>query len=125
MIITVCGSAKFNDKIIESAKNLLLDGHIVFMPDALAYNGEELGEEQKIRLDNLQKMKIDLSDAIFVVNVDKYIGPSTFSDIDWAVGHKKEVYFLINPKEEEAEPEAEEEAPAEEAEIVEAEQVAE
>ena len=49
-----------------------------------------------------------MSDAIFVVNVDKYVGPSTFSNIDWAVRNKKEVYFLVNPKDTEEEDSSEE-----------------
>jgi hypothetical protein len=49
---------------------------------------------------------INNSDAIFVVNVDKYIGEATYSMLDWATRMKKEVYFLeeINPPAEEAEP---------------------
>jgi len=42
-----------------------------------------------------------MSDAIFVVNVNGYIGESTYGEIDWAQRMKKEVYFLVNPKEEE------------------------
>jgi len=48
-----------------------------------------------------------MSDAIFVVNKDGYIGESTYGEIDWADAHKKELYFLVdpNPKQEEATPE--------------------
>jgi hypothetical protein len=41
-----------------------------------------------------------LSDAIFVINKDRYIGESTFSEIDWAQRLKKEVYFLESIDEE-------------------------
>ena len=109
MVITICGSSKFKTEILDSAKNLTLDDHIVFVPTIFEHaDNEELTEEQKLRLDNLHKMKINMSDAIFVVNVDKYVGPSTFSDIDWAVRNKKEVYFLVNPKDTEEEDNAEE-----------------
>jgi len=57
--------------------------------------------EEKIRLDNLHKEKINMSDAIFVINKDGYIGESTYSEIDWAQRMKKEVYFLENPNPEE------------------------
>ena len=102
MIITICGSTKFKDQMLEAARNLTLDDHIVLMPTIFEHaDNEELTIEQKIRLDNLHKMKINMSDAIFVCNVDGYIGESTFGEIDWAVRNKKELYFLVDPNPEE------------------------
>ena len=98
MVITICGSTKFKDQILDAAKKLTLDDHIVLMPTIFEHaDNEDLTTEQKIRLDNLHKQKISMSDAIFVVNVDGYIGESTFGEIDWAAKNKKEVYFLVNP----------------------------
>lgn len=102
MVITICGSTRFKDEILTAARNLTLDDHIVLMPNLFEHaDNEELTQEQKIRLDNLHKMKINMSDAIFVVNKDGYIGESTFGEIDWAVRNKKELYFLVNPNPEE------------------------
>lgn len=119
MVITICGSTRFKEEIFEAAKKLTLDDHIVLMPTIFEHaDNEELTTEQKIRLDNLHKQKIDMSDAIFVVNKDGYIGESTFGEIDWAARHKKELYFLVNPNPEEENKEttdAETPAPAEEA----------
>ena len=42
----------------------------------------------------MHKRKIDMSDAIYVINRDDYIGASTFSEIVYAIGHKKEIYFM-------------------------------
>lgn len=117
MIITICGSSKFKNEIFDAAKKLTLDDHIVLMPTIFEHaDNEELTTEQKIRLDNLHKQKISMSDAIFVVNVDGYIGESTFGEIDWAAKNKKEVYFLVNPnpEEEKTEDGAQAPAPAEE-----------
>lgn len=109
MVITICGSTKFKDEILDTAKKLTLDGHIVLMPCIFGHaDDEELTVEQKIRLDNLHKMKIDMSDAIFVVNKDNYIGESTYGEIDWASTHKKELYFLVNPNPEAETTDAEE-----------------
>jgi len=118
MVITICGSTRFKEEMFEAAKKLTLDDHIVLMPTIFEHaDNEELTTEQKIRLDNLHKQKIDMSDAIFVVNKDGYIGESTFGEIDWAARHKKELYFLVNPnpEEENKDAEAESPAPAEEA----------
>ena len=110
MVITICGSSKFKNEILEAAKTLTMDNHIVLSPFIFHHaDDEELTQEAKIRLDNLHKEKINMSDAIFVVNVGGYIGESTYSEIDWAQRMKKEVYFLENPN-----PEEEETEPAEE-----------
>ena len=122
MIITICGSTRFKDEMFEAAKKLTLEDHIVLMPTIFEHaDNEELTVEQKIRLDNLHKQKINMSDAIFVVNVDGYIGESTFGEIDWAARNKKELYFLVNPnpeeeKKDETEDGAQAPAPAEEGE---------
>ena len=98
MVITICGSTKFKDEILEAAKTLTMDNHIVLAPFIFHHtDNEEITQEAKIRLDNLHKQKINMSDAIFVVNVGGYIGESTYSEIDWAQRMKKEVYFLVDP----------------------------
>ena len=122
MVITICGSTRFKDEILDAAKNLTLEDHIVLMPTVFEHaDNEELTTEQKIRLDNLHKMKINMSDAIFVVNKDGYIGESTYGEIDWAIKNKKELFFLVNPNPEEEKKEEEkkaEEQPADEAPII-------
>lgn len=106
MTITICGSTRFKDKILEVAEGLTLDGHIVMMPTVFRHDDPNLTTEMRIRLENQHREMINKSDAIFVVNVDKYIGEATYSMLDWATRMKKEVYFLeeINPPAEEAEP---------------------
>ena len=102
MIITICGSTRFKDEIMAAAKDLTMQNHIVLAPFIFHHADEEdLTPELKIRLDNLHKEKINMSDAIFVVNKDGYIGESTYGEIDWAQRMKKEVYFLENPQSEE------------------------
>ena len=106
MTITICGSTRFKDQILEVAEGLTLDGHIVMMPTGVRHDDPNLTTEMRIRLENQHREMINKSDAIFVVNVDKYIGEATYSMLDWATRMKKEVYFLeeINPPVEEAEP---------------------
>ena len=42
----------------------------------------------------MHKAKIDLADAIFVINVDGYIGESTKNEIEYAKKHNKEIFYL-------------------------------
>lgn len=114
MIITLCGSTKFKKEFEEVAKNLALEGHAVLSVNMFHHaDNLELTTEQKIRLDNAHKEKINASDAIFVINKDGYIGESTFSEIDWAQRMKKEIYFLENPNPEEEKTEENKEDTAE------------
>ena len=95
MIITLCGSTRFKDEFLKVQKDLTLAGHIVLSVGLFGHaDNEELSTEDKIRLDNLHKEKINMSDAIFVINKDGYIGESTYGEIDWANRMKKQIFFL-------------------------------
>ena len=95
MIITLCGSTKFKDEYLTVQRNLSLQGHIVLSVGLFAHaDSVELSVEDKIRLDNLHKQKINMSDAIFVINKGGYIGESTFGEIDWATRMGKQIFFL-------------------------------
>lgn len=98
MVVTICGSTRFKKEIEAVAHDLTLQNHIVLAPHVFHHmEEEEMPMELKIRLDNLHKEKINMSDAIFVVNVNGYIGESTYGEIDWANRMKKEVFFLVEP----------------------------
>lgn len=105
MIVTLCGSTKFKKEFEEVAKKLALEGHTVLSVNMFAHaDNIELTTEQKLCLDNAHKQKIMLSDAIFVINKDQYIGESTYSEIDWAERMHKEIYFLEEPPQNEDKP---------------------
>lgn len=122
MTITICGSSKFKDEILKAARDLTLQGHVVLTPAIFEHaDNEELTPEDKVRLDNLHREKINMSDAIFVINKDQYIGESTFGEIDWADRMKKQIYFLEEipgATTKENEESAKEEVPSVEAELV-------
>ena len=42
----------------------------------------------------MHKRKIDMADAIYVINVGGYIGESTRSEIEYATRHGKEIFYL-------------------------------
>lgn len=51
-------------------------------------------DEVKIMLDDIHKRKIDLSDEIFVINKNGYIGSSTKSEIEYAIKTGKKIRYL-------------------------------
>lgn len=44
-------------------------------------------------LDKIHRKKIDISDAIYVVNIDGYIGNSTKNEIEYAKNNGKKVIY--------------------------------
>ena len=45
-------------------------------------------------LDDIHKRKIDMADAIYVINKDGYVGSSTRCEIGYAIKHGKQVIFM-------------------------------
>lgn len=84
-IITLCGSTKFDKAFEEWNVRLTLLGNTVFsiVIPSHAYQ-IELTQEQKDIFDKAHLHKIALSDEIFVIDVDGYIGESTQKEIDYA-----------------------------------------
>lgn len=87
-VITLCGSTRFKDEFEEVQRKLTLEGNIV-LSVGLFSHAEENGEDWvsngiKEMLDDIHKRKIDMSDEIFVINKDGYIGSSTASEIEYA-----------------------------------------
>ena len=92
-VITICGSLKFQNEMMSVSEKLSLEGNCVFMPVYPVIKRKRNKEE----LDNLKKThfkKIELSDAIFVINKDKYIGEGTNLEIEYAKKSSKEILYL-------------------------------
>lgn len=96
MRITLCGSTRFMDAFAEWNTKLTLAGHLVYTVAVGATNalGGAIDEVSKNKLDVVHFGKIDNSDAIFVLDVDGYIGESTRREIFYAQMKQKAVYFL-------------------------------
>lgn len=95
-IVTICGSMKFKDKMMEEAKNLEIENKYVVIQ--CIYSNDEFSEEDKKVLADLHYNKIEISDAIYVVNVNGYIGKSTSKEIEFAKKMGKEVMYLEQVK---------------------------
>lgn len=96
-IVTLCGSTKFKSLFEEYNNKLTLEGKIVLSPGCYMHaDNHVITEEQKIKLDELHKKKILMSNYIYVLNQDNYIGESTKSEIDFANIHKIPVFYYQN-----------------------------
>jgi len=104
-VITLCGSTKFKDEFLREQKRLTLEGNIILTVGLFGHSGDsEVWEgmddgtftKTKEMLDDMHKRRIDMSDEIFVINKNGYIGESTRSEIDYAIKTGKKVNYMEN-----------------------------
>ena len=95
-VITLCGSTKYKDEFLQAQSALTLDGNIVLSIGVFGHTDNiNLTSEVKAMLDDIHKRKIDMSDAIYIINKDGYIGDSTRSEIEYAKEHNKQIYYMF------------------------------
>lgn len=95
-VITLCGSTRFKDEFMKIQKDLTLKGNIVISLGLFGHSGdkEALNEHTKEMLINMHRQKIDMSDEIFVINKNGYIGENTLSEIEYARTKGKVITYL-------------------------------
>ena len=97
-IITLCGSTRFKKEYEEANRLLELNDWIVLT--VASYYHRERSEslrrwilKNKKQLDRLHLDKIELSQAIVVIDVEGYVGKSTRAEINHAKSRGKPVYL--------------------------------
>ncbi len=108
-IITLCGSTRFIEYFAVMAWELEKGGAIVlglhYLPPSYKTKCEShLAETEGVakHFDQLHLRKIDMSDSIYVLNVDGYIGNSTRNEIAYAKKLGKPITYLEPDKVNEA-----------------------
>ena len=109
MKITICGSMTASKKMLEVKAELQKMGHEIFMPEftddyAKLDDPNKMHSESaknKVQYDLIKShfRKIDDSDAIVVVNMEKkgvegYIGGNSFLEMGYAFGTDKKIFLL-------------------------------
>ncbi|MDE7082187.1 MAG: hypothetical protein K2O89_00595 [Clostridia bacterium] len=93
-VITICGSMRFSKDIMKIATELETDkGYCVLQP-VYNFDNNVLGEAELQNIVKAHYKKIDISDAVFVVNVGGYIGKSVTEEIEYAKSLNKEILYL-------------------------------
>lgn len=96
-VITLCGSTKFKEDFLRVQEELTLQGNIVLSVGLFAHADNKLNvitDEIKVMLDDMHKRRIDMADAIYVINKDGYIGESTKSEIWYSILNNKEIIYM-------------------------------
>ena len=98
-IITLCGSTKFKNDFIRIQRELTLKGHVVISVGLFGHADGEyqtvLTEEIKEILDDMHLQKIDMAEAIYMINPGGYIGNSTKKEIEYAKAQGKQVHYMV------------------------------
>lgn len=92
-IVTICGSFKFQKEMLEIGEKLSLEGYCILYPIYPVNNKLVLTKEQIELLKEGHLKRIEISDAIFVCNIDGYIGKSTKNEIEYAKKLNKEIMY--------------------------------
>lgn len=94
-VITLCGSTKFKKEFEEINKKLTLEGNIVLSLGVFGHtDGEQLSDEQIKMLKDIHKQKIAMSDEIFIINKNSYIGNGLKEEIEYAKQLNKGISYL-------------------------------
>lgn len=93
-IVTLCGSMRFQKEMRKIAQKLEIDeGYLVIQ--CVYFNSDDtISEEARKKLGEIHYKKIEMSDAIYVVNVNGYIGDATKKEIEYAKSLQKEILSL-------------------------------
>ena len=92
-VVTICGSMKFSQEMIKIANELERKYGWCVIQCVYGINQNTITDEELQNIVNAHWKKIDISDAIYVVNIGGYIGSSTNNEIKYALSHNKEVIY--------------------------------
>ena len=93
-VITICGSLKFEKEMMLVAEKLTLQGNCVLTPIYQVSKEIKKTERELEKFKNAHFKKIELSDMIYVVNKDNYIGESTKLEIEYSKKLGKEIMYF-------------------------------
>lgn len=91
--LTICGSMRFEKEMYSISYDLEAKYGYTVLQCVYAPNNTIISPEELEHLRQAHYRKIDLSDGIYVVNVNGYIGESVKAEIEYAKEHSKEVIF--------------------------------
>ena len=95
-VITLCGSLKFQKEMMIVAEKMALEGDCILTPVYPTIENLKRSEEQLQKLKEEHFKRIELSDAILVINVNNYIGNSTSLEIQYAKDLGKEIIYYTD-----------------------------
>lgn len=93
-VVTIAGSMKFWDDMVETAARLTKVGYIVLSPYRINLDPSDNEDEIRSKVSESFKRKIEMSDILFVIDKDGYIGKDVYGEIQYAMKLNKRIEFL-------------------------------
>ena len=90
---TICGSMRYTTQMKEIAYYLETQKGFNILQCVYIEKDVEFSENDLLALQYAHYKKIDMSDGIYVVNINGYIGESVKKEIKYAKQHNKEVLY--------------------------------
>lgn len=95
-VVTLCGSLKFQKEMMTVAEKMALEGYCILTQVYSVSEKIDITKKQLINLKEAHFKRIELSDAILVVNINNYIGDSTNLEIDYAKKLGKKIIYYTD-----------------------------
>ena len=95
-IITLCGSLRYKKEMMSIAEVMALKGNCILTPVYPTTENYIRSEKDMKKLREAHFKKIELSDAILVIDVDNYIGENTNFEIEYAQKLNKEILYYTD-----------------------------
>lgn len=89
--VTICGSMRFEKEMQKIAFDL--ETKYGFNVLQCIYGNENITESEKENIVKAHYKKIDLSDAVYIIDINSYIGQSVRNEMDYAIKNGKEIIF--------------------------------
>lgn len=98
-IITVCGSLKYQNEMMDITEKMAKKGNCMLTP-VYPTGKNDCSDQEKNLLGKAHFQRIKLSDSVLIVNIDNYIGKSTAKEIEYAKSLGKEIIYYTDLMEE-------------------------
>ncbi|MGL4345417.1 MAG: hypothetical protein ACRCTE_09480 [Cellulosilyticaceae bacterium] len=91
--VTICGSMRYADQMKKIAWDLECIHNLNVLQCMYRSEDEQVTQENLQRLVSAHYKKIDLSDGIYVVDIDGYIGEAVRNEIYYAQQQEKQIIY--------------------------------
>lgn len=91
--VTICGSMRYAEEMKNIALELEMEHGFNVLQCTYNTQNIDITDTDKEAISKAHLKKIDLSDAIYVIDIDGYIGESVKAEIDYATKKGKEIIY--------------------------------
>ena len=91
--VTICGSMKFEKEMMEVSFMLEIKHHFNVLQCVYNTKNKSISDRERKSLEDAHLKKIEISDAIYVLDINGYIGKQVTKEIEYAKSLGKEIIY--------------------------------